>query len=550
MELNWLPHPILIPPDFSDLDPDNPEDFEWIKKAHEEYHELIRLSRDDPYRHGFVLPHWQELLDDFYDVDEQWVFGGNRSSKSAVSAWLVVQALVKNPGSRIICWSQNDEISKTLQQPYIYSALPKEMKRKQRDEIAKVVYSRANGFTDKTFILGNGSQCLFKTYSQFANNNNCIEGIELGWKSLDGEEAPFLNLGNWFDEYLGDPTLLETMRLRLSTLNSKNLVTFTPIDGFTETVRTVLEGAETVREKSAELLDGQMVPIVQRPKNGNRLLRYFHTADNPFNDWSRFRRDMEGLPRQQVMVRAYGVPTKGSTTVFPKFQRHINVRPAVEEIKGGTNYCIIDPAGAKNWFIVWINVDETDTWRVYREWPDRNTYGPWAEYGKPQNGRAGQSKWRAGPAQKGMGYGIQDYIDLIKGLEGDEKILERLIDPRLGAAQYADTVGTSSIIQDLDDKGMVCIPAPGVHISDGLQLIMGKMSWDDTRELDALNRPHFYISEDCGNTIAALGDYDVDGGKDDANKDPVDCLRYAGVGDIAHVGEEMMDVYRVGSGGY
>jgi len=535
------------------MDPSSDADFERMTAWHRDYHELIRLSRVDPYRHGFVLDQWSSALEDFYEEDTQWIFGGNRSSKSAFSAWLVVQALVKNPGSRIFCWSQNDEVSKQLQQPYIFDALPVELKRKQRDAVAKVVYSRANGFTDKNFILPNGSQCVFKTYTQFANDNTCIEGIELGWKSVDGADPPFLNLGNWFDEYLGDTTLLDTMKFRLATRNAKNLITFTPIDGYTETVREVLDGATTLSEVRAELLDDEVVPLVQRAASGSQLIRYFHTKDNPFNDYERFKRDLEGKAREVIKVRAYGIPTKAATTRFPKFQRHVNVRPHDEVLAAaakGTRYCLIDPAGSKNWFIGWVSVDVAGAWWVYREWPDRDTFGAWAEFGKPLNGRNGQSKWRPGPAMKGLGYGIQDYKDLMLREEEGEEIMERIIDPRLGAAKYAAGVGQSSIIQDLYEADIVCIPAPGFEIEDGLSSLMGLMSYDESKPLDGLNRPRFYVSEKCGNIIGALGEYTGDEGKNEAWKDPIDVLRYGAVSDLDHVSESGRETTRQGAGGY
>lgn len=554
--LRWVPHPVLEAPSDAVLatyDPDSESDLQELSALHWQYHELIRLSREDPYRHGFVLDHWERAVCGFREVDVQWVFGGNRSSKSAYAAWLVVRALVENAGSVITCWSQNDEISKALQQPYIYEALPVELRRKQRDSVAKVVYSRANGFTDKNFILPNGSKCLFKTYTQFANDATCIEGIELGWKSEDGSDPGFLNLGNWFDEYLGDQVLLDTMAYRLATRNAKSLVTFTPIDGYTEVVRSVLEGAETVEDAPAELLGGERVPIVQRPLMGSQEVRFWHTKWNPFNDYDRFCRGLEGKTREEILVRAYGVPTKAAASRFPKFQRHVNVRPAEEvdlAATKGTRYCLIDPAGSKNWFIVWVAVDVSGTWWVYREWPDRDTYGAWAEFGKPLGARQGTSKWRPGPAQKGLGYGIKDYVDLIRDLEGGESIMERLIDPRLGAARYADTVGQSSIIQDLSDADMVCLPAPGVEIEDGLSSLLGLMAWDDRRELDGVNRPHFYVSESCGNVIGALGEYTGMEGKNEAWKDPIDCLRYGAVAMLDHVSEVGMKVYARGGGGY
>ena len=39
-----------------------------------------------------------------------------------------------------------------------------EYKKKQKDEVAKINYSKATGFTGNKFILPNGSVCYFKFY--------------------------------------------------------------------------------------------------------------------------------------------------------------------------------------------------------------------------------------------------------------------------------------------------------------------------------------------------------------------------------------------------
>ena len=178
--------------------------------------------------------------------------------------------------------------------------------------------------------------------------------------------------------------------------------------------------------------------------------------------------------------------------------------------------------------MAWVAVDASDTWFVYREWPDVNV-GDWAKW-------AG-GKWIGGEGAKGVGYGIRDYVDLITGLESDtnDSIFERLIDPRLGAAKYQTQTGASSIIEDLNDAGLTFIPAPGIDIEDGLQALQTKMAYNKKLPIDSVNRPHFYISDRCQNTIQALQEYTADGGSDEAWKDPVDCLRYAAVSGIRFI---------------
>jgi hypothetical protein len=187
-------------------------------------------------------------------------------------------------------------------------------------------------------------------------------------------------------------------------------------------------------------------------------------------------------------------------------------------------------------------VDESETYYVYREWPDVNV-GDWAKW----HG----GKWIGGEGSKGLGYGIKDYVELITRCESDneETITERLIDPRLGAAKYQAQNGASSIIEDLADNGLTFIPAPGLDIEDGIQAIQTKMAYNRKEKLDSLNRPHFYVSDRCENIITALQEYTGDGGSDEAWKDPVDVIRYACIDNIRFVDETVQPKTR-SQGGY
>jgi hypothetical protein len=230
---------------------------------------------------------------------------------------------------------------------------------------------------------------------------------------------------------------------------------------------------------------------------------------------------------------------------FPRFNPDVNVLPHAEvekKLKDCTLYMVVDPAGSKPWFITWIGVDATDTWYVYREWPGIQ-HGKWAE---EKNG-----KWAAGEAcRQRLGYGVRDYAELIRELEGQEKIMTRLIDPRMGANKYsAENGGQSDYISDLEHHGLIMIPAPGIDEQPGIQAIQDKLSYSPQKPIDAQNRPHFYISDELENTISSMQHYD---GKtrDHPWKDPVDCLRYAAVYGIDYVSANGFSVTRQGQGGY
>lgn len=536
--MKWTAHPILKPPTDAEMAAMEPE---ALVKLHRVYHDAIENSVRDPYRYGFRLPHWKKAEDQLAEVDEILALGGNRSGKTAWGAFCVVRAAVENPGSEIFCFAQNSEVSIRQQQKAVWEWLPKELKTKATSATAYISYTQKNGFTDGSLILPNGSQIIFKTYSQYQNNPTILEGAELG------SRAPqWINIGCWLDEYLLGPELISTMRFRLATRNSKMLVTFTPIDGWTEVIREYLDGAKTIESRKAELLNGELVAYVQRSTKRNASVHYFHSQDNPFGGYERIRNDLKSESRETILIRAYGVPTKSFTTKFPKFSTAVNVLTADsvrEKIKAGaTRYHIIDPAGRKNWFMSWIAVTEDGTWYVYREWPGVNV-GDWAE-------QDGKGKWKAGPGAKGQGFGLRDYIETIAAAEDGEEISLRLIDPRLGAQKYQKEDGDSCIIEDLNDLDFIVIPAPGDHIEDGLQKLVDLMAYDNSKPVDGANRPHFFISDECENIIKAIAEYTGEDGKDEAWKDPIDVLRYPASFGIDHVPEGSLAVGRTGSGGY
>lgn len=510
---------------------------EQLASLYDIYHQAIENSQRDPYRYGFKLPHWKKAEELLGEFNELLVSGGNRSSKTTWAATAVVKAAMENPQSVIMCFAQNADVSVRQQQSAVYDVLPEEFRKKMLGAEENISYTRKNGFSKSSLILPvTKSHIIFKTYAQFLNNDTILEGAELG-----SREPKWLNLGAWCDEYLIGPELLATLRFRLATRNAKIVVTFTPIDGYTEVVRDYLEKAKTVEMKEAELLGGRMVPFVQHSQNRNSGIIYFHSKDNPFGGYDRIAQDLKGRSEEEILTRAYGIPTKSASTRFPMFSREVNVISHDKIPKDCTRYMILDPAGRKNWFMCWIAVDANETYYVYREWPDVNV-GDWAKW----HG----GKWIGGDGSKGLGYGIRDYVDLITRMESDngEEIMERLIDPRLGAAKYQAQNGASSIIEDLADNGLTFIPAPGLDIEDGVQAIQTKMAYNRKAPIDGTNHPHFYISDRCENIITALQEYTGDGGSDEAWKDPVDVVRYACIDNIRFVDPDVKSKTR--RGGY
>jgi len=102
---------------------------------------------------------------------------------------------------------------------------------------AYIKYKRKTGFSDSSFINPVGSLCQFLNYMQ--DRDTALEGLEPDLL------AP--------DELVG-PDWLETMRYRLSTRSGKAIVGFTPIHGYTPSVKIFCDNAEITRKSVAFML--------------------------------------------------------------------------------------------------------------------------------------------------------------------------------------------------------------------------------------------------------------------------------------------------------
>ena len=366
--------------------------------------EKIRLEKSDPFNHRNVLPHWKrasELLDKH---DQLLISGGNRSGKTAFASWYVTRLLDDIPGARVACFSMTHQSSIRDQQPSVYEMLPQRYKKIKRGVVQNIKYTQKNGFSDGTFVFPikldspdePGSQCWFNAYQQPMD-------------ILEGFEADLI----WFDE-LVPFSWYETAAFRLVTRKGKMLITATPITGYTPVYGSFVNGAQVTESKLASLIDGptvQGVPNGERPYvmeciDPKRAGMFFFADMNPYNPYEQMERTLSGESSVQIKIRAYGYTDKSSGNFFPKFGKAHIIEP--EKVPSeGTNYMCVDPAGSRNWSMLWLRVDSDDNLYVYRVWPDKTSYGEGAGPGNKAEGSIG-------PAAKPEGRGLSEYRDLIE----------------------------------------------------------------------------------------------------------------------------------------
>jgi hypothetical protein len=484
--------------------------------------ELKKLQEADPISYGWLFPAWANVLACWCISQIFVILGGNRSGKSTLCARLVIWAALNIPGARIRCWSANEETSINDQQKAVWNELPLRYKNLPKKRFAQysIDYTQKNGFTGGKLILPplepgyDGGEIIFQTYKSWSNDDKVAEGW---WAHLV-----------WADEEI-PPKLYETLQYRLRDANGRMLVSFTTINGWTATVAAILTKAKTLVRRFAPLLKRD-IPVEQNgDEKGRTKIFYFWTQDNIFLPMPvRNGDDMAGKPESDILSRQYGVPTKSKANRFPLFSRDVHVVkhediPCIKDKKKAvTWYTSNDPAGSKPWCMGWGAVDAAGVLWITHEWPDVPTYGEWVDPSGDEGGKPG-------PAQRSLGFGINDYVSVIQKVESEIGVgvddVFRSIDPRMGASETQGENGAETIISRLDDKGYVYQPAPGKQVEDGEQLINDRLAYDIRRPVGVDNQPRIRISDRCENLIWALENY-AGSGPHEPCKDPVDWLRY------------------------
>jgi len=514
--------------------------------------ERIQFERLDPLSHGWEFPMWKEADELWAKGRELLILGGNRSSKSTYAAKRVMQTLLQAPNKSVWCFSTTHETSIRDQQRLIWQHVPIMWRYAKRGRVTNISYSQKTGFTMKSFVCPNGSECRFMNYQQDAD---VIEGGQVDlW---------------WADELIPADWVI-TLRSRTIDRKGRGLITQTPIKGYTQTVAEYLQGARTVEWAKCDMLPNQQLweggPIGQVPYKMQAMnplyhVMFFHSKNNPYVPYQDLVDAWKEKGTPNILCRLYGVTKGVSHCKFPRFGSH-NIIAHEKIPKEGTNYHVLDFSWNKPWAMLWARVrrvGDRNFVYVYREWPDADTYGEWVVRSEKPDGAAG-------PAQHPMGYGISEYKRLILRLEGHsqtggiehdsgseitdrdepEVVFARYGDPRSGASTTLADEGATTIFHMLEDEdektpSMIVEPVAGregkFHIEEGVNMINELLSYDPDKPFSPMNTPLLFISERCRNVIDCLKMWT--GAQKDvgASKDFIDLLRYLAMMDPQDMGK-------------
>jgi hypothetical protein len=548
------PHPLipcLSEEELGRFKVDEREKYLEMRKA------ALFLEGHDPLRHGFEPSVWKLMDEQIAElraafpvgVIELLVLGGNRAGKTRKAAHDLVQAMLKRPEARVWGLQSVEAVSRSDQQTFCFDYIPPEWRpasgRLKAGRNTKIVYTRAGGFSENTFVLPNSSQCWFKFYGASV-------------KTLESAELDFA----WADELI-TPDWLEAIRFRLLNRNGILLVTFTPVEGYSSTVKEYLDGARSVSECDAELLpiksaDGNVIRFEQVPRilqcvNPKARVIFFHTADNPYGNYPGMKVELAQSNRERILMRAYGVPSKKALAQFPMFNDRVHIIPANrwEQIakEPMTRYHFVDPCSGRNWFMIWVGIDILGRAYIYREWPSyghREAYvpgigemGEWAVPGRAADGERG-------PAQQELGWGLLSYKAEIERLEDREEIFERWIDARYANTRTIAAEQPVTLIEELAEIGMEFLAAPSQQrvesekANNSLRLINDALFYDKEKPISRTNQPKLYVVETCPNTIFSLKEWTNKDQQKGANKDPIDCIREMILSGVGYCDEKML----------
>lgn len=518
------PHPVLNTPTREQMEKLlKLKGAEAVRDLLREWVQAAQNMIDYPLKYGYEPQNWKDADRLLESAKVLFMGGGNRAGKTRYCAKKIMEWALQKPNSRWLCMHESNDSSIAVQQKNIYEMVPPEFRNLKRSRIVAMHYTQKNGFADNTLVLPNGAQIFFRNFTQ---------KIEI----IQGDEFD----GAWLDECF-PLSWLNEVSFRLLTRKGQLLLSVTPILGYTPALAEVLDGLTIDEWRDAELLSENVnvpggekgkMPYIGSGSKGTRAI-FFHSDMNKFSPWDEMKRELEGRTKEDIMIRAYGWVQQLSVGNFPKFGSH-NIADPDDIPKEGTNYMILDPAGARNWYMLWARVCPDGLVWVYREWPDFKTMGEWALPDKVK------LDGKRGPAQtNGAGRGVLAYRRLIEKLERGEEVFKRGIDPRAGkAASAALKARAESLINTLKsplkndlgevlEPGLLFTPAPGSHIEEGLTAINNLLDFNADEPWSFYNQPRLRISKECRNLTWCMSNWqNADPADHSASKDPVDALRY------------------------
>lgn len=453
----------------------------------------IARMRSDPFEAGWISEYFRPILIGLCrkrlahpgKVLEFLLTGGNRPGKTNTCIHLLMCNFIyslkpagyemdeSNPGEdpwkgQVMLLHETEPMSRKMHHPVVFHHLPRDLKAQARKKatVETAFNYNAKGFTNDSFqvfakvkdetgreYLGGGRWEL-RNYRQeedtFQGGEfNSIVSDELippeMLKTLNARLASRVELTRepWFLDRIrellkqleaGVPFTLIHRSLLGAVVQGVHLISFTPIKGYTATVKLILSGAKRYGWTEAPVLarmagvQETRVPRFAQPVDPLRWVAFLPTSANIFKP--AYHAVMGGAMSggvRQVKMKLYGDVDQDQKSEFAaSYDAAVHLCDWKEVPRNGTIYEVFDPAGAKPWAMGWYLVDELQRIWMLQEWPceaikiNGGLPGPWAivSAGDRMNGDEG-------PAYElRLGWAISRWV--LQIWEGRARILEMM----------------------------------------------------------------------------------------------------------------------------
>ncbi len=581
--------------------------------------EVIQNMLDFPLECGWVPQDWWLFLHELClkriafpgSVLELYVSGGIRSGKSHVCARLVTSHLIYTRRAAVFCLSRTDNTSQKLQQKPIESFMLEEFMGGSSGKIAqqrnqKLKFSGGK-FTDNKLeryitVLDEsghpfkgGGEMEFRFFSQEVES---YRGYSLSFVWSD-EAVPVHHVDAIYDRLVsravdttqpahrqrililermlarlaaGDPTAPQPHPAQLAALmHGVHLISYTPEEGYTPTVRRYLDGAHRPEEHQivAPELIGKPgvldphVPKIAYPPDPTRLVGFLHTAANKIVDsYTELSRKAADWDERTIRIKLYGDAAAAEERLYSSFtDRHLTDWEHLP--RNASLYEVIDPAGSKPWVICWFLVDAAGRSYLAQEWPspgwliDGFDPGPWAvpSKGEKLNGDPGPAQktrlnWSRAHYIRQLWEGRKRLIDKLaatgqpwQGRAKDAKLewsqgwtlegtfampITSLMDSRFAAAPTESKGQHTTVLEAMYDEehAIPFDPAAGVSLEEGDTMINTALN------TSLLGLPGLMVNRECANALFMFRTYtlppfrETTSYKDEACKDYRDPIAY------------------------
>lgn len=586
-------------------------DFPWCQESTEKYlAERLGVPAEQAW---VVFKQRMRMALQFNEpVRDVLIMGANRSSKTNFAACTMQRWAMHAKDEMGLFLAQQFAVSTQTVQPRLWEYMPKEWRAKHMGEDWYVNYKELKGFSEAQYQVPSGCKMIGKFYSQ--DPKDALVGCEARMAWAD-EEIPL----HWMEE----------LGRRLASRRGQMIATFTPVSGYTPPVKMFQDGARIVRSCKGYMLprdgkeawpwaavgltqeemtrraeelkagrlptvpasrpedcvawieDGQTVgrsdsqtvgrtweevPRVAKCLDSRQAIVWFQAGDNPYGEPLELIAREAGKSADRIRTIIYGIAVKSRSSVFASYNEAVHSSGVQGSTVQGIKYCLMDPAGDRNFALEWINSTPKQD-KVYREWPGNyhipgvGVPGPWAKASGKNKG------WNDGARDEGcesFGFGLirmkveiarlegwvdyeewakqhdaQDIADGIVMPSEDEvrawdeehgareKIEGRFVDSRPASSVRMENDRPVTLLTQLNDLGgWYWNTTPGDDIADGLAMIVSALAYEVDAAGVVTKAPELVVAEECRNVRFALATYTGADGQKGAVKDWIDLLRY------------------------